>query len=36
MPADRGQYIDQSQSLNAFFVKPTISVLTSCHFYSWE
>jgi len=36
MPADRGQYIDQSQSLNAFFVKLTISVLTSCHFYGWE
>jgi ribonucleoside-diphosphate reductase alpha subunit len=36
MSADRGQYIDQSQSLNAFFVEPTISVLTSYHFYGWE
>ena len=36
MAVDRGKYICQSQSLNLFQSKPTISALTSMHFYSWE
>jgi ribonucleotide reductase alpha subunit len=34
--ADRGIYIDQSQSLNIFIPKPTFKILTKCHFYGWE
>jgi ribonucleoside-diphosphate reductase alpha subunit len=33
---DRGQFICQSQSLNLFLHSPSISQLTSMHFYSWE
>ncbi len=33
---DRGQFICQSQSLNLFLQSPSISQLTSMHFYSWE
>ena len=36
MAIDRGKYICQSQSLNLFQSNPTISALTSMHFYSWE
>jgi ribonucleoside-diphosphate reductase alpha subunit len=36
MAADRGPYIDQSQSLNIFMEDPTSAKLTSCHFYSWK
>lgn len=36
MAVDRGQYIDQSQSFNAFFAKPTVPLLTSFHFYGWK
>ncbi|EAN79747.1 ribonucleoside-diphosphate reductase large chain [Trypanosoma brucei brucei TREU927] len=36
MAADRGRYIDQSQSLNLFLGTPTSSQLTSMHFYSWK
>lgn len=36
MAADRGRFIDQSQSLNIYFDKPTTSKLTSMHFYAWE
>lgn len=36
MAADRGAYICQSQSLNLFVDNPTISKLTSMHFYSWK
>ena len=36
MAADRGAFIDQSQSLNLFVAAPTTSKLTSMHFYSWK
>ena len=36
MAADRGAYICQSQSMNIHLESPTISQLTSCHFYSWK
>ena len=35
MAADRGIYIDQSQSLNLWMEDPTYNSLTSMHFYSW-
>jgi ribonucleotide reductase alpha subunit len=36
MAADRGIYIDQSQSLNLWMEDPTYNSLTSMHFYSWS
>lgn len=33
---DRGPFIDQSQSLNLFFEKPSFDRLTSSHFYAWK
>jgi ribonucleoside-diphosphate reductase alpha subunit len=36
MAADRGPYIDQSQSMNIHMVDCTIAKLTSMHFYAWE
>ena len=36
MAADRGIYIDQSQSLNAFISQPDYGKLTSMHFHSWK
>lgn len=36
MAADRGIYIDQSQSLNAFMAEPDYNRLTSMHFYAWK
>lgn len=36
MAADRGPYIDQSQSLNLFIESPTFAKLTSMHFYGWK
>ncbi len=36
MAADRGHFIDQSQSLNLFVSDPTISKLSSMHFYGWK
>jgi ribonucleoside-diphosphate reductase alpha subunit len=36
MAADRGAFIDQSQSLNIFIDRPTHSKLTSMHFYGWK
>ena len=36
MAADRGQYIDQSQSLNIHIPNPTRAILTSVHFYTWK
>lgn len=35
MAADRGAFIDQSQSLNIHIAEPTVSKLTSMHFYAW-
>lgn len=34
--ADRGSYIDQSQSFNVYMEEPTISKLSSAYLYSWE
>ncbi len=36
MSADRGHFIDQSQSLNLFIDQPNIGKITSMHFYAWE
>ncbi|EDO49794.1 predicted protein [Nematostella vectensis] len=36
MAADRGAFIDQSQSFNVFIAQPTFSKLTSMHFYGWK
>jgi len=36
MAADRGAYICQSQSLNLFVDNPSVSKLTSMHFYAWK
>ena len=36
MAADRGAYIDQSQSLNLFIESPTIGQLSSMYFYAWK
>ena len=36
MSADRGVYIDQSQSMNLFVENPTISKLSSMHMYAWK
>ncbi|TMW55709.1 hypothetical protein Poli38472_010591 [Pythium oligandrum] len=36
MAADRGAFICQSQSLNVHIAEPTISKLTSMHFYAWK
>jgi ribonucleoside-diphosphate reductase alpha chain len=36
MAADRGAYIDQSQSLNIFLDNPNFAKLTSMHFYAWK
>lgn len=34
--ADRGAFIDQSQSLNLHVEKPSYAVLTSIHYYGWR
>uniref|UniRef100_A0A0N4ZKF9 Ribonucleoside-diphosphate reductase n=1 Tax=Parastrongyloides trichosuri TaxID=131310 RepID=A0A0N4ZKF9_PARTI len=36
MAADRGAYIDQSQSLNLHVAKPTYAVCSSMHFHGWK
>jgi ribonucleoside-diphosphate reductase alpha chain len=36
MAADRGVYIDQSQSFNVHMEAPTFGKLTSMHFYAWK
>lgn len=36
MAADRGAFIDQSQSLNIHIQNPTMGKLTSMHFYGWK
>ena len=36
MAADRGPYIDQSQSLNIYIAEPNYAKLTSMHFYGWK
>jgi len=34
--ADRGAFIDQSQSLNLFMANPDFGKMTSMHFYGWK
>lgn len=36
MAADRGAYIDQSQSFNVHMSDPNYGKLTSLHFYTWK
>lgn len=36
MAAERGAYIDQSQSLNLFMESPTIGKLSSMYMYAWK
>jgi ribonucleoside-diphosphate reductase alpha subunit len=36
MAADRGAFIDQSQSFNVFIGQPNFAKLTSMHFYAWK
>jgi len=36
MAADRGAFIDQSQSLNIHLAEPTFAKMSSVHFYAWK
>ena len=36
MAADRGKFVDQSQSMNLFIADPTTDKLTAMHFYAWK
>jgi ribonucleoside-diphosphate reductase alpha subunit len=36
LAADRGAFIDQSQSLNLFLKEPTFSQVSSMHFHAWR
>lgn len=36
MAADRGAFIDQSQSFNIYVAEPNYGKLTSIHFYAWK
>ena len=36
MAADRGKFVDQSQSLNLFVADPSTDKLTAMHFYAWQ
>lgn len=36
MAADRGAFIDQSQSMNLFVSEPDYDILTSMFFYAWK
>ena len=36
MAADRGPYIDQSQSLNIHMAEPNYAKITSMHFHAWK
>lgn len=36
MAADRGAFIDQSQSLNIHIAEPNYGKLTSMHFHAWK
>ena len=36
MAADRAPFIDQSQSMNIYMGNPTLSKISSSHFYGWE
>eukprot|EP00127_Corallochytrium_limacisporum_P007259 Clim_evm15s245 gene=Clim_evmTU15s245 len=36
MAADRGAFVDQSQSLNLYMTTPNFGKLTSMHFHAWQ
>ncbi|MDD9867825.1 MAG: ribonucleoside-diphosphate reductase subunit alpha [Candidatus Campbellbacteria bacterium] len=36
MAADRGPFIDQSQSMSVFVAEPAFNKMTSMHFYAWK
>lgn len=36
LAADRGKYIDQTQSMNLHIPSPTVAKLSSMHFYGWK
>lgn len=36
MSAERGPFVDQSQSLNVFFSTPTVGKLTTAHILGWQ
>ena len=36
MAADRGAFIDQSQSLNIHIAEPNFGKMSSMHFYGWK
>lgn len=36
MAADRGAFVDQSQSLNLFIETPSVGALSSMYFYAWK
>ncbi len=36
MAADRGAFVDQSQSLNLFIENPSIGPMSSMYFYAWQ
>jgi len=36
LAADRAPFVDQTQSMNLFLASPTVSNVTSMHFYAWE
>jgi ribonucleoside-diphosphate reductase alpha chain len=36
MAADRGAFVDQSQSLNLFIANPNIGQLSSMYMYAWK
>ncbi len=36
MSAQRGAFIDQSQSFNLFIAEPNYELLTKCHIYGWK
>lgn len=36
MAADRGAFIDQSQSLNVYIASPNVGKLSSMHFHGWK
>lgn len=36
MAADRGAYVDQSESMNIHLKSPTMGKITSMHFYGWK
>lgn len=36
MAADRGAFIDQSQSMNIYLARPNYAMMSSMHFYGWD